>query len=71
MNKCTPTELVRTNNGASLCHQVNAVLRVKTGVNADMVTLMNLGAGGGLARGEQCEDIKKRDVTRKKRSSKF
>ncbi len=57
-----PEQLASTANCTSLsfrCHHNNAVLQVKTCVNAGMAKLVNLGAGMDLARGERCEGVKK------------
>ncbi len=57
-----PEQLASTANGTSLslrCHHNNAVLQVKTCVNAGMAKLVNVDAGMDLARGERCEGVKK------------
>ncbi len=57
-----PEQLTGTPNFASLSfrgQKNNAILQVKTSVNAGMVKLVNLCAGIDLARGERCEGVKK------------
>ncbi len=56
-------QLVCTPNGMSLSfrgHQNNAVLKLKTSVNAGMTKLVNSGAGMDLTGGERCEGKKRR-----------
>ncbi len=63
-----PEQLAYTPNGTSLSfrgHQNNAVLQVKTSVNADMAKFVNLGAGMDLARGERCEGVKNEGCIKK------
>ncbi len=47
------------------CHHNNAVLQVKTCVNAGMAKLVNFCAGMHLARGERCEGVKKEGCIKK------
>ncbi len=47
-------------------HKNNAILQVKTSVNACMAKLVNLGAGMNLPRGERCEGMKKKVASRNK-----
>ncbi len=63
-----PEQLASTANCTSLsfrCHHNNAVLQVKTRVNAGMAKLVNLGAGMDLARDERCEGVKKEGCIKK------
>ncbi len=62
-------QLACTPNGTSLSfrgHQNNAVLQVKTSVSAGMEKLVHVGAGMDLVRGERCEGVKKKGVSRNK-----
>ncbi len=55
-----PEHLVCRPNSTSLSfrgHQNNAIFYVKTGVNAGMAKLVNLGAGMDLARGEKVDQL--------------
>ncbi len=52
-------------------HHNNAVLQVKTCVNAGVAKLVNVGAGRDLARGERCEGVKKVVSRNKKLVSTF
>ncbi len=64
---CTP-------NGTSLRfrgQQNNAVLQVKMSVNVGMAKLVNLGTGMHIARGEQCEGVKKEGCIKKQNTSEF
>ncbi len=61
-------QLACTPNGTPLSfrgHQNNAVLQVKTSINAGMAKLVNLGAGMDLAMGERCEGVKKEGCIKK------
>ncbi len=61
-------QLACTPNGTSLSfrgHQNNAVLQVKTNVNAGMEKLVNLGAGMDQVSGERCEGVKKEGCIKK------
>ncbi len=60
--------MVCTPNGTPLSfrgHQNNAVLQVKTSINAGMAKLVNLGVGMDRARGERCEGVKKEGCIKK------
>ncbi len=63
-----PEQLTCMPNYTSLSfrgHQNNAILQVKTSVNAGMAKLVNFGAGTDLARGERCEGVKKEGCIKK------
>ncbi len=67
-HRLMPEQLTCMPNCTSLSfrgHQNNAILQVKTIVNAGMAKLVNFCAGMDLARGERCEGVKKEGCIKK------